>query len=162
MKSIALIFLPIVFIPLNSHSETTKKDLVKACVIQKKKSYINSNSSVVSAKGRVECKSADTVGFPPRERKHDKSSNITLSAGSGRVFCSNPEVTYAVHSDNDGGRRNYSMSGDRTTITLPIFCKGAGLTQGRRWYEVTISAKSCPKVSEDQSLNFMLDCAGAL
>jgi hypothetical protein len=162
MKYLAVCVLSIAMFPVNGYSETTKKDLVKACVNQKKQSYINSHASTVSKRGNVVCPSADIVGIPPRERRHNRDDNITLGAGEDRVFCDNPEVSYAVHSNSDGGQRNYSISSDRATITLPIYCRGSGLTQGRGWYDVTIYARSCPKVSEDQSLNFMLECAGAL
>lgn len=147
---------------LDALGETTNKDLVKACVNQKKTEFINSHTSPVSTRGGVECPAADLVGFPPRERKHDRNLDLTLSAGAGRVFCNNPEVSYAVHSDNGGGRGNHSISNDKSTLTVPIYCRGAGLTQGRRWYDVTVSAKTCPIINEDLSLNFMLECAGAL
>lgn len=162
MKYLAAFAMSVALFPVSGYGDTTKKDLVKACVEQKKLGYMNSHVSTVHARGGVECPSADTVGFPPRERKHNRDQSLVLDAGSGRVFCGNPEVTYEVHSENGGGRGNYSMSDDRKKISLPIYCRGAGLAEGRRWYEVTIFAKSCPMISDDQSLSFLRECAGAL
>lgn len=146
----------------NANAQTTKRELVKSCVNEKKIQYINSNKSTVSGRGSVECPAADIVDFPPRERKHDRDYTITIPSGSNRVICPNPEVSYAVHSDNGGGQGNYSVSSDRGILSVPIYCRGAGLTQGRRWYDLTVSAATCPIVDDEMIFQFTLDCSSAL
>jgi hypothetical protein len=96
-------------------------------------------------------------------RKHDRSGSIVVNAGEGRVLCPDILPARLVNvSDNDGWHRDFVFNEAKTQLTLPIGCRGSGLSQGRGWFGAEVQISSCPVVSEKVTLDFTLICAEAL
>ncbi len=140
-----------------------RKELVRRCVDSRIKEYRESGSVIVKATGRVECPAASVSGFPPKVRKHDRSSSIVVNAGADRVLCPDISPPRLVNvSDNDGWHRDFAFNDAKTQLILPIGCRGSGLGQGRGWFGAEVQVPSCPAVSEKVILDFTLICAEAL
>jgi hypothetical protein len=140
-----------------------RKELVRRCVESRVAEYRQSGAITVSAKGRVECPAASVSGFPPKVKKHDRSGAIVATAGEGRVICPDISPPRIVNvSDNDGWHRDFVYNDAKTQVTLPIGCRGSGLSQGRGWFGAEVQVSSCPIVSERVILDFTLICAEAL
>lgn len=139
-----------------------KGELVRQCVRGELSQFQQTGPIRVEATGEVTCPAGDIVGFPPRFRTHDRRSTIVIKAGEGRVFCPDSVPVLEGESNNGGIRGNFTLNQQKTEISMPIGCNGAQVSQGRRWYKGTLSAYSCPMVTEEVILNLTLKCAERL
>jgi hypothetical protein len=143
-------------------SQTQRRDLVRACVeVSTAELQMASKGSERKA-GGVTCPSGDIVGFPPRERRHNRSGEISVSAPPDRVICpgSVPQVTDV--SDNGGSRGNVVISPNARTASVPVSCSGAGVGAGRRWFNATLVIQTCVMITEEMILDATLECAEKL
>ncbi|MEL7092960.1 MAG: hypothetical protein AAFN94_14605 [Pseudomonadota bacterium] len=144
--------------PLSADNHS-KRSLALDCIAQAKRAYQMDNARDVVAKGGVTCPAGDIVGFPPKSRKHNRNGTITVAAGTGREICpgTTPEVRNV--STNNGSRGEFSYSSDRSTVSMPISCRGASPGQGRRWYNAELVAQSCPAITDAVELRLTRNCA---
>ena len=142
--------------------QSGKIELIKDCVKSQTTEIQNNSSLLVKKRGRVECKSAAIVGFPPRVKKYNNNGGISVEAGEGRIICLGRELELVNVSDNGGGNRNFEIPRDRRSVSVPIHCRGAGIGQGRRWYEATLQAYSCLSITDEMILDHTLECAAKL
>ena len=151
-----------VFFSHDTHAQSERRQLIRQCVEITTSEQQISSAITVENSGGVTCPPGDIVGFPPRERKHNRSGSISVQMGSGRVVCPGtvPELTNV--SDNGGHRGNYQFATDGTSVSLQISCSGAGVGQGRRWFNATLRARSCVRITEDMILDATLACAEKL
>ncbi|WP_417688561.1 hypothetical protein [Roseibium sp.] len=143
-------------------AQGSKRELIAACVKVRTQEIQRESATRISSNGNVTCPAGDVVGFPPRERKHNRSARISVQAGGGRIICSHvvPEVN---EKSNNGGRRgNFEFSPDNTGVSIAIACNGAGIGQGRRWYDADLVAHSCLRIDQDMILDATLECAAKL
>ncbi|HVY90922.1 MAG TPA: hypothetical protein VG942_18790 [Hyphomonadaceae bacterium] len=101
----------------------------------------------------VTCAIADVSGFPPRVRKHNKSKISSFNAPSGYRFVvsatERPHFTStsSVHGDFD---KTLAMSKEDTEASGRISCSGRGLTEGRAWQEIALTARIEPIPTSQQ------------
>lgn len=139
-----------------------RRELIRACVGETSQLRQSSTAQVIARSGGVTCPAADVVGFPPRERKHDRSATLVVDAGPGRVICPGTSPFVRNVSDNGGTQGNVQIDEHRTSASLFIGCSGAGLGAGRRWYNAELVAQSCSMITEDMLLDITLECAAKL
>lgn len=110
--------------------------------------------------GSVECPSADLVDFPPRERRHNRESRVCIEAPAGRTLVTDraDAVRYDTLSDNDGSAGQVAIEGE-TRACVPISCRGAGLTEGRRWMEVRVMGQTKRAITQNEIISITLACA---
>ena len=107
-KSLAALIL-FGFSVVTVHAQSNKEDLIKACVKDQLSSLQMSSSQVESfVSPGVTCPAADVVGFPPKERKHNRSGEIRLAMPEGRTLCPGTIPQLLNVSDNGGGHGNFS------------------------------------------------------
>ncbi len=118
-----------------------------ACVTQQVRQLQRQSAQRIVASGEVVCPQGDVVGFPPRQRRHDREGRITLPAGQGRVICPGLEPALENVSSNGGGAGPFEFGPQRSTVSARIWCNGAPVGQGRRWYRADLVAQSCPEIN---------------
>ncbi len=160
--SMALTAAAICAAPVPSFSQDTKKELIRSCVKQASQELQTNSARDVAASGGVTCPSGDIVGFPPRSRKHNRSSTISVAAGSGRLICPGTIPTIRNESSNGGSRGNFTFDANRDRVLMTVSCSGAGPGSGRRWYNADLVAKSCVKITDEIVLDLTLECAAKL
>jgi len=138
------------------------RDLVRACVQEETASIQRKSAKSASQSGGVTCPSGDIVGFPPRARKHNRDDRITIHAGNGRMICPGTVPSLSDVSDNGGGHDNYEFSQDRSSVSVKIYCRGASPGNGRRWFNATLNARTCLRITEEILLDVTLTCAERL
>ncbi|MEM6757843.1 MAG: hypothetical protein AAF601_00040 [Pseudomonadota bacterium] len=159
IRATALIVLIASPLGADTHS---KRSLAVNCVNAATLAYQQESAREVVAKGGVTCPAGDIVGFPPKTRKHNRNSTITLAAGTGRVICPGTTPTVRNVSSNNGTRGNFEFAADRSSVSMPISCRGASPGQGRRWFNAEVVAQSCPAATEEVTLQVTRDCAAKL
>ena len=155
----ALLILLAAPLAADSHS---KRSLAVDCVNQATRDYQQDSARAVVAKGGVPSPAGAIVGIPPKPRKPNRTRKIPVAAGKGRVICPGTTPTVRNESSNNGSRGNFQYASDRSSVSMPISCRGAGPGQGRRWYNAELVAQSCPAVTRAVTLRLTRDCAAKL
>jgi len=131
---------------------------VDACV-QRKIAAVEQRQPI-SNRGGVTCGSADVVGFPPRERKHDASGQICLTAPEGRALVNERVTSITVDVlSNNGGEHGNVIAKDEKQACVHISCRGAGLGQGRRWIEISLRGETKASISQPALIEMAVSCA---
>lgn len=145
-----------------AYAQSDRRQLIRQCVEVTTSEQQIASASTVESSGGVTCPSGDVVGFPPRERKHNRNGTITVPMGGGRIVCPGTVPQLVNVSDNGGSSGNFQFATDGTSVSVPISCRGAGVGQGRRWFNATLQARSCVRITEDMILDATLECAEKL
>ncbi len=152
-------FLVLVFSLFGSQSiaqDAERRELVNACVAQRVSLFLQDNAREISADGGVTCPSADFTNFS--ERRHNRSGEIRLTSPVGWQLCEGTSPRLITVSDNGGAAGNFTITADRTSVSIPVSCSGAGIGGGRRWYNGTIAADICPILSDQERVDIVYEC----
>jgi hypothetical protein len=91
--------------------------------------------------GEITCPSGDVVGFPPRNRRNDRSSTISFAAPAGFAIKNDSINSVSIEnvSQNNGSFGRPTITSDGSTVSVPIACNGKGVGEGRSWQHIKIS-----------------------
>jgi hypothetical protein len=135
-------------------------DAIDDCVEAKQRAY--EQPKAFSKSGRVTCPPADIVGFPPRERKHNRNATIVYEAPTGFSIKNNSVSSIQVKSvsDNSGSVGNLSLQGN-SRVSVNISCSGRGVGQGRAWQEIRIEGTIVRLPTTDHLKQWIRECIRA-
>ena len=122
--AISLVFMVLVSTDVKS-DQSGKKQLILDCVRVTLDTVQQKSANYVETTGEVTCPSADLVGFPPRERKHNRNGTISLQMENDRVVCPGSIPELGIVSDNGGGHGKFDLTNDLSSVSVPIHCFGA-------------------------------------
>lgn len=159
VPSLIIFSLPLSFVEAVTISS---ENLITNCAEAQLLTQQQSTATPARGRGRVECPAADIVGFPPRERKHNRDGEIVVRAQEGWTVCPDAQARVTPLSDNGGSRGDIIISADRRVASMSIHCRGDGLGRGRVWYEAEISVNVCRSVSDRMRMDALRSCMQAL
>jgi hypothetical protein len=133
-------------------------DEVDDCLARLQKAY--ESPQAFSQDGEITCPPGDIVGFPPRVRRDDRSGAVMYKAPPGYVIENKAvgSIGIANISQNNGSIAPATISGDGTTVAVPISCTGKGPGEGRAWQQVRITGVIVRLPSTEMIKTWALQC----
>lgn len=133
-------------------------DAVDACVAGKQRQAREMRT--FRAEGGVTCPSAELVGFPPRERRHDRDAVVRYAAPEGwKIVNENVgSVTVRTISSNGGAHGDVTVARGDRSLSVRISCRGKGLTQGRAWQKIEVQGRIRREPTRDDLKTWIRAC----
>lgn len=158
-KSVVVNLICVIFSVQQSFAQIDRSAVIDQCI----DAEIEEHAARIpfSQSGSVECPSADIRGFPPQERRHNRSATIIYTPPEGFLIETRdpdklPKVTQG-HTVGGGSTGPIEYSEDRASVL--ISCRGDGLTKGGTWRNVVITGELYRPPSVDLLKNWTLECA---
>ncbi|HEV7693311.1 MAG TPA: hypothetical protein VGO52_20925 [Hyphomonadaceae bacterium] len=112
----------------------------------------------------ITCPAADLVGFPPRERKNNRSRLQEFRPPPGYRFVNEGAITPIIRttSNINGGHDSPVFKDGMRAMDVALRCRGEGLGQGRTWHHIELTATIEPDPTRADRQATMLRAAAEL